>query len=147
MEQNDAAGIIDVIADSLEAEPNQFSCEIHIEVGNMVGFQSDGGAPSGSPMIAAQQVNAPTDSVIGFNASPTVGGDVDIQQGNKAFSDNVAGAIKDLRTIAEELRNPKPSQSRLHRIRSALEEKVVPGVITAVLVQTLNATGFPSQNS
>jgi hypothetical protein len=133
MKRNEAlAQIVDVIADSLEKDPNQFSVEVQMHV-NYTGF--GGGGPGGAPMIHAPQVNAPVGSMTGFDASPNFEiSNVQITQGNKAFSDNVAAAVQDIRAIADELRADQPDETRVRKMLNNLQEKAVPAIVTALLL-------------
>lgn len=136
MKTEEAAVILKDIIDNLQGDMAQFTYEIHIE--NITGFSASGG-----------QVNV---TAIGGGAgSHTTGlhaearfGDTEANIVKKSVNDEIRGkiqpAIMHLEEAVKELRQEKPSKSRLKGILLAIQNTILaPSLVVAITKVVENA--------
>jgi len=127
MDVKDASEIIDSIAESIKAHPNQF----HIEV-NVAGqsISSYGGIGA----VISATGGAPGSTTIGQSVSID-GAQIEIAQkaGVTAMNQQLQSLVEALNQISSELKAKQPDKSKISGIYKSLKETWVPQLIVSVL--------------
>ena len=133
MNQNEAASLLQAIADSISKNPGQFRFEVKTigtsatAIGGGVGLSvtATGGGP-GSHTIGYQ--------------SQVTGANIQIAQKEAAdelIQREMALLVTQIQTIADELRKQSPNHDAIRKIYDSLKNTWVPGVIISVIGNVL----------
>jgi hypothetical protein len=131
MTPKEAAAVIQAISQSLVSQPGQFTIQVNTTGQHNV-FQGGGkfqvtaiGGGAGSRTVG-QKVSAQI-------------GTIEIQQGTRAFDTELQALVETLNKIANELDAPSPDSGKIHSLYKSLLDTWVPGVITSVIGNVLQA--------
>ena len=123
MTVDEAAAVIEAMANSLRTNPNQFHVNLSI-VGTRA--TSHGG---GIGLSVTATGGGPGSHTVGFQSSASMGS-AEISLANGAMQAEIVAIVSKLDEIVTELRKPKPDRSLLKRLASTVAEKGI-GAVTA----------------
>lgn len=134
MTKEEAAELIESMADSLQSDATQFTLEV-----SMVGFQASN--PGGVGFVAAPVGGAPGSTTIGMSASPNIDAS-QIQIVRKGADEKVAEQMKEaaeaLQEVAKQLRSGHVDTKSSSKWLASLSQSVLPPVVVEVVKKALS---------
>jgi len=136
METSEAADLIQIIAESIKKNPNQFNFTINISGaqaivkngGTGINIQTSGGGPGSQ--------------TIGLKSEVKVS-EPEIEQVKNEMKKEFLEISKLIQSISNELRSNKPDKSKIRKIYDSLQNKWVPNLIIMVIGHILtNSMGI-----
>lgn len=141
MEPSEVAELLRDMAESIQANPSQFTY-----TSSIIGMQiTAGGTPGGGPsigMVVTAQGGAPGSRTTGLHIESTGGTNVQIEAMRAAESTHREGIAVALEELADTVETPAPSKGKIKAALARLEASVAPDLIIAV-AQRLITTGLP----
>lgn len=123
MKAEEAAQVIRTMADSVENDPNQF--HIQVITAGVAGISHGGGTGLASTAVGGQ----PGSVTVGTSGTARGGGNVQIQQGDRAAEASLDEAVQALRELAQ-LAESGPSRDTLwERVQQLNQIATMPSLI------------------
>lgn len=134
MNTQEAAQIIEAIANSIRENPSQFQFAVHVKIIGASGTAYGGGVG----MMGIAQGGG-----TGINASASAGNmqiEIAQEKGENAMNQQIQALFNHLLEMAQELKRDSPDKSKLNKMYESLKSTWVPGVISSVVGNLLSVS-------
>jgi len=134
MNTQEAAQIIEAIANSIRENPSQFQFAVHVSIIGASGTAYGGGVG----MMGVAQGGG-----TGIHASASTGNmqiEIAQERGESAMNQQIEALVSHLSVMAQELKSGSPDKSKLKKMFESLKDTWVPGVISSVVGNLLSAS-------